>query len=141
MSNNRKLIPVIKYEDLSSRQKENYNFHKVACILAEFGFTSIKLSDDRKGADFLAVHKDWETFLQIQLKGRMTFDKKYEGKNIYICFPYKNNWYLYTHDMVLWKCKDRFFHTQSWEKGNYHCKKPFDDIEKYRIDLQSDLQI
>jgi len=60
----------VAYSDLNSRQKENYNFQKVAARLADYGFNSIRLTDDWQGADFIAVHIDGETFLKVQLKGR-----------------------------------------------------------------------
>lgn len=58
----------IKYSDLNARQKEIYNFQKVAAILADYGFNCIKLADDWQGADFLAYHKDGKETLRIQLK-------------------------------------------------------------------------
>ena len=48
----------IDYSELSARQKEVFNFQKVASLLAEYGFNCIKLTDDWLGADFLAYHKD-----------------------------------------------------------------------------------
>ena len=81
------------YSNLNSRQKENHNFHKVAAALAEYGFNSLRLTDDWRGADFIAVHNDGEEMLKIQLKGRFTIDKKYIGKNIYIAFIEKNEKY------------------------------------------------
>ena len=58
----------IIYSKLNSRQKENYNYQKVSSVLADYGFQTIKLSDDWKGADFLAQHTDGKTSLKIQLK-------------------------------------------------------------------------
>ena len=91
----------IRYSDLNSRQKERYNFQKIAGLLADYGFSSIKLDDDWQSADFLAQHIDGSTFIKVQLKGRLTFDKKYIGKSIYISFPYFTAWYLFNHDEVL----------------------------------------
>ena len=42
-------IECIAYADLSHKKKENYNFHKVSAVLAEYGFNCIKLSDDWEG--------------------------------------------------------------------------------------------
>ncbi|KAB0663966.1 hypothetical protein F6V25_14215 [Oryzomonas japonica] len=115
----------IKYNSLNSRQKENYNFHKVAAVLADYGFTSIRLSDDWQSADFIAQHIDGETFLKIQLKGRMSIDKKYIGKNIHICFPYGNAWYLFPHDEVVeyLLSSSNIGKTVSWiENGAYSFK-------------------
>ena len=90
----------ISYDELNSKQKENYNFHKIAAVLAEYGYTSIRLTDDWQGADFIAQHIDGETFLKVQLKGRMSIAKKYIGKNLHIGFPYEGSWYLFPHDEV-----------------------------------------
>ena len=67
----------VRYADLNARQKENYNFQKVSAVLADFGFSTLRLTDDWQGADFIAQHVDGETFLKVQLKGRLTFGKKY----------------------------------------------------------------
>lgn len=91
----------VEYTQLNSRQKENYNFHKLAAKLADYGFTSIRLSDDWQGADFIAVHIDGLTTLNVQLKSRLSFSKIYIGKNLYIGFPSQGHWYLYPHDELL----------------------------------------
>lgn len=112
----------IKYTDLNARQKESYNFHKISAVLANYGFNTIRLSDDWQGADFIAQHIDGEQFLKIQLKGRLTVDKKYIGKNIYICFCDSKQWYLYPHDDFLaWlKTNSAFETSDSWQKyGSY----------------------
>ncbi len=88
----------IPYEDLNSRQRENYNFHKLAAQLAEYGFNALRLSDDWQGADLIACHIDGNTFLKVQLKGRFGIDKKYLGKDIYVAFRKGDDWYLYPHD-------------------------------------------
>ncbi|MDQ5946366.1 MAG: hypothetical protein QG619_1789, partial [Pseudomonadota bacterium] len=77
----------INYNQLNSKQKENYNFQKVAAVLADYGFTCLRLSDDWQGADFLAYHIDGETTLKVQLKGRLTLEEKYVSKNIHVAFP------------------------------------------------------
>jgi hypothetical protein len=61
----------------------------------------LRLNDDWQGADFIAQHINGELFLKVQLKGRLTIDKKYLGKNLFICFPYRDEWYLYPHDEVV----------------------------------------
>ena len=58
------------------------------------------LNDDWQGADFIACHINGNTFLKIQLKGRLTIDQKYSGKNIFIAFNQDNNWYIYPHDQL-----------------------------------------
>ncbi|MGQ5515342.1 hypothetical protein [Halococcus saccharolyticus] len=44
----------IEYEELSGTQKENYNYQKICAVLADYGFSTIRLTDDWKGADFIA---------------------------------------------------------------------------------------
>lgn len=90
----------INYAELNSRQQESYNYQKISAILADYGYTTIRLSCDWKGADFIAQHLDG-IFLKVQLKGRLSFEKKYEGQDIHICFPTGEKWYLYPHDVLL----------------------------------------
>jgi hypothetical protein len=97
----------VRYDDLNSRQKENYNFQKVAARLADYGFNCLRLTDDWQGADFIACHMDGETFLKVQLKGRLTIDKKYVGKDIYIAFLLEDDCYVYPHDEFLEELKER----------------------------------
>lgn len=130
----------IEYSQLNSRQKENFNFQKVSAVLANYGFNTMRLSDDWKGADFIATHINGKEFLKIQLKGRLTLDKKYYKKNIWICFPYKHEWFLYPHDEMvkILKEKNNFTNTGSWqEKGSYHWrilnKELLKIVEKYKI--------
>ncbi len=67
----------ITYSKLNFRQKEAFNFQKVAGLLADYGFNCLKLADDWQGADFLAYHKDGNHTLKVQLKSRLTIDKRY----------------------------------------------------------------
>jgi hypothetical protein len=85
---------------LTSRQKEAYHFQKISAVLADYGFQTIRLTDDWCGADFIAQHLDG-SFLKVQLKGRLTVNKKYEGKDLWICFPNQDTWYIYPHDKIL----------------------------------------
>lgn len=113
----------IDYTNLNSRQKENYNFQKVAGHLADYGYNCLRLSDDWNGADFIACHIDGKRFLKVQLKGRLTFEKKYIGKDIYIAFPYDGRWYIYPHDeaMSLLHAQGFMVDSDSWKKdgGGY----------------------
>ena len=89
----------VDYKKLPKKLQESYNFQKASSILADYGFVTNLLKYDWMGADFLAQHKDGD-WLKVQLKGTLTSDPKYEGKNIYIMFEDKkdNQWYLYPHD-------------------------------------------
>ncbi len=92
------MFQLVAYGDLNSRQQENYNFQKVAARLADYGFNCLRLTDDWQGADFIACHIDGETFLKVQLKTRLTIDKKYIGKELLIAFLEDENCYIYKHD-------------------------------------------
>jgi hypothetical protein len=123
----------IKYRELNPKQKERYNFQKLAGILADYGFSSIKLDDDWQSADFIAQHIDGSTFLKVQLKSRLELNKKYLGKNIYIAFPHANKWYLLNHDegleIFLDVFKEGMAITPSWvDNGFYTWGKPSKQI-------------
>lgn len=109
----------IKYSELNGKQKENYNFQKVAGALAEYGFNCMRLSDDWQGADFIAYHKDREGTLRVQLKARLTVDKKYVGKGLHITFPIEGIWYLLEHDALveIVRIHSNFLNTESWLMG------------------------
>lgn len=117
----------VPYETLNARQKENHNFHKVAARLADFGFTSLRLTDDFEGADFVALHVDGETMLTVQLKGRMTLDRKYRGKKIHVAFRLGERTFVYPHDRVVARVMDpgRMSGTSSWDEvGLYSWPHP-----------------
>jgi hypothetical protein len=108
----------ISYNNLNSKQKENYNFHKVAAAMADYGYNSLRLNDDWQGADFIAVNGD--NMLKIQLKGRFTVDKKYIGKNILIAFIENKIIKLYDHDKAVNMLAENIINSKSWEdKGSY----------------------
>lgn len=112
----------IRYKDLNSRQKEIYNFQKVAGLLADYGFNCIKLADDWQGADFLAYHKDGADTLKVQLKGRPTICRKYIGKDLHLAFPVNGTWYLVAHDQLveIISSNTNWLKTDSWLKvGEY----------------------
>lgn len=91
----------VDYRSLNSRQQEAFNFQKVSALLADYGYVTIKLDSDWQGADFIAQHFDDQVFLKVQLKSRLTFGKKYRGKDLYVCFPSGGEWYLFHHDTLL----------------------------------------
>jgi hypothetical protein len=111
-------------ESLKPRQQEGFNFQKVSAVLADYGYLTIRLTNDWGGADFIAQHFDGVSFLKVQLKGRLTFSKKYCGQDLYVCFrDGDNQLYLYPHDEVLKEVLDSgmLAGTDSWDKkGEYH---------------------
>ncbi|MFV1883455.1 MAG: hypothetical protein ACMZ7B_03085 [Balneola sp.] len=117
----------IDYKDLNARQKEIYNFQKVAAVLADYGFNCIKLTDDWQDADFLAYHKDGKETLRIQLKARLTIKETYQRKNLYITFPIKDKWYLIEHDELVKyvRIHTNWLNTTSWlDRGIYSSASP-----------------
>ncbi len=123
------IMSKINYDELNSRQKEIYNFQKVASQLADYGFNCIKLSDDWQGADFLAYHKDGDQTLKVQLKSGMGIYTKYVGKNIYMSFPVDGTWYLIPHGKLVEIVREESpgtFHAYSWtrENGYYTWPRP-----------------
>ncbi|MFZ5863294.1 MAG: hypothetical protein ACOYXR_10705 [Nitrospirota bacterium] len=121
------LLKKISYPRLKPLQKEIYNFQKVAGHLADYGFNCIKLADDWQGADFLAYHKDGSRTLKVQLKARLTIDKKYVRKGLYMAFPIRGAWYLIEHDALvgLVKRNTNWLESPSWqERGGYSSRSP-----------------
>jgi hypothetical protein len=128
----------VDYRTLNSRQQENFNFAKLGAVLADYGFAALRLSDDWKGADLIAVHVDGEHDIKVQLKGRLTFERKYLGKALWIAFRHADAWYLYDHDALFARVKDRIEQTTSWrEYGGYSWPGPPDWsiplLEEYRL--------
>ncbi len=124
----------IIYENLNAKQKEAYNFQKISAVLSDYGFITVLLANDWNGADFLAIHNEGDV-LKVQLKGRMTFDRKYLGKDLHICFRDGHDWYIYPHDKVfeLVKSESTMAESQSWLKvGSYHYPK-LSEKQKYLL--------
>jgi|TARA_B100000575_G_C23019590_1_gene587133 hypothetical protein len=118
------ILKKIVYSKLNSKQKENYNFHKAASKLVEYGYNSIKLNDDWKGADFICVSSVGQEMIKVQLKGRFTIDKKYLGKDIHIIFIEKSEIRMYKHDEAVNVATENVLNSKSWkEKGCYHWNK------------------
>lgn len=111
----------VVYGELNSKQQENYNFQKVSAHLADYGYNCLRLSDDWQGADFIACHIDGNRFLKVQLKGRLTIETKYIGKEIYIAFRHKDIWYVYPHDVMMniLLSNEKTKISGSWKNGGY----------------------
>ena len=114
----------VPYQKLKAKQKELFNFQKIAALLADYGYNCIKLADDWQGADFLAYHIDGETTLKVQLKSRLTINKKYRGngKDIWIAFSHQHEWYVVEHDDLIEKVAMHtvWLSSDSWKiKGEY----------------------
>ena len=106
----------IIYSELNPKAKEMYNFQKASAKLADYGFTTMWLNNDWQGADFIAIHADGVTTIKVQLKGRLSFSKKYIGKDIFICFIADEEVYLYPHDLILKQIEHRIADNR-WNKA------------------------
>ena len=130
----------IDHDGLNSKQKEIYNFQKSAAVLADYGFNCIKLADDWLGADFLAYHKDGDETLRVQLKARLTIDRKYCGSGLYMNFPARGSWYLIEHDELVQIVGQvtGWLETSSWKDDDeYNSPKPprklLEKLAAYRV--------
>ena len=114
--------PRIKYAELNAKQKEIYNFQKVAALLAEYGFNCIKLADNWQGADFLAYHRHSDRTLNVQLKAGIEIHKKYQSKGLYMAFRAKETWYLIEHDALVELCGQHttFLNTKEWKEKHWY---------------------
>jgi len=91
----------VNYAKLNSRQQETFNFQWISGALATYGYHTHRIPDDWEGADFIARHMVTGTQINVQLKSRMHFAKKYLRKRIWIAFRHADKAYLYPHDALL----------------------------------------
>ena len=130
----------VAYATLNSRQRENHNFQKVSAVLADYGYVTLRLSDDWQGADFISQHIDGQTFLRVQLKSRMGVARKYRHRGLWLCFPHAGHWYLCPHDGLLeYLLAERGIgHTVSWAANGEYTqpapgKKELEFLHRYRL--------
>lgn len=119
----------INYKKLNARQKESYNFQKISAVLADYGYTTIKLTDDWKNADFIAQNTDGN-ILKVQLKSRLIISNKYLKKRIYIAFREESDYYIYPHDKVFKKIVPNIKKTASWKNHKQYSFAKLSAINK-----------
>ena len=68
----------VVYAELTSKAQEAFNAGKLAGAMARYGYELTPVRNDDAGADFIA-YRVGEPALLIQLKGRPTIAKAYEG--------------------------------------------------------------
>ena len=136
---NELLLEKIDYDSLTAKQKEIYNFQKIAADLADYGFNCIKLPDDWKGADFIACRIDGTT-IRVQLKSRLTIQKKYLEKELWMAFRVGDHWYLIPHDKLVRHVAETTpaLKSKSWQAGGVYSwpnppKQLLNAIEKYLL--------
>jgi hypothetical protein len=93
----------VEYSKLNGKQQEVHNFHQIAARLAQYGYATYAIRDDWNGGDMIARHMidAKKPTLTIQVKGRLTFSKKYIGKELWEAFPLSNRIFVFPHDAVL----------------------------------------
>ena len=112
------------YAKLDGRQKEVYNFHCVAALLAKCGFATYAIRDDWNGGDMFARHMTTNATMIVQLKSRMTFDKKYLGKDVWIGFPDGDGASVFPHDSFL----------EAYQSKRATRGRPLDDNDAWTAD-------
>ena len=97
-----------KADDLRKSNKfvEYSNFVNLAAHLVGYGFHCSWLPVDDSGADFIGVHIKSNQVIKVQVKSRITIDKKYENKNLLIAFPKTEKypdkeWVIVPHDELI----------------------------------------
>ena len=98
-----KLTTDIKQE--TNKYAEHSNFVKLVAILIMISLPWLSVDDG--GADFIAIHIITNEVIKIQIKSRITIDKKYEGKNLFIAFPriekhFDKEWVIVPHDELIY---------------------------------------
>lgn len=93
----------VEYRQLNGKQQEVHNFHQIAARLAQYGYATYPIRDDWNGGDMIARHmtEAKKPTLTIQVKGRLTFSKKYIGKELWEAFPLGARIFVFPHDAVL----------------------------------------
>jgi len=86
---------------ISTQIQEAIYRAEVSKIFLEHGWMVYTPEADVGGVDFLVMNLETEEVRKIQLKGRWTVDKKYHGKNIWMCFSLKDKWYVCEHDKMV----------------------------------------
>ena len=138
----------VDYRQLNGRQQEVFNYHHIAALLAKHGYATYPIRDDWNGGDMFARHMLTGEAMTIQIKSRITFDRKYLGKNLCIGFRETNTptVYVYPHDEVLREYEEMrrqrnlpLDDNQAWSRdGTAHWISPTKELrtllQPYRLD-------
>lgn len=136
----------VVYAELTSKAQEAFNAGKLAGAMARYGYELTPVRNDDAGADFIA-YRVGEPALLIQLKGRPTIAKAYEGSKIWIAFPSgdpdSHTMYLVRHSTLMKIIREKqprgnAFKTRSWlgTEGTYSTTASwlFEALSKYALD-------
>jgi hypothetical protein len=116
-----------------SQIREVINRNTFVSLALEQGF-NVFLPVYDGGVDFILQRESDGKLHKVQLKGRWTIDKKYEGRDIWMAFPIADDWYLVPHDEMVKSAEPGVLESLSWTKdGLYSRPKPsMAVIEKYK---------
>ena len=126
----------VEYASLDARQQERVNFAHVASRLAGYGFACYWIDADWNGTDFLAHHMPSGRTLNVQLKGRITIDRKYRKRDIWMAFPNAGHWFVVPHDELVeaWlEVNPKLLEAESWKgsRGRRHAPRPPSGLEPF----------
>jgi hypothetical protein len=105
----------------SSQVSEVINRNTVVSLALGQGFNAFLPVYDG-GVDFILYRESDRELRKVQLKGRWTIDKKYEGRDIWIAFPIDGNWYLMKHDDMVATAAPGVLQSVSWTKNGLYSK-------------------
>jgi hypothetical protein len=112
---------------LSSDAIEVVNRNALVTVALNQGYNAFLPVYDN-GIDLILHNEATGDTKLVQLKGRWTIDKKYLGRNIWIAFPDRGEWYVAPHDEMVTHGK-KHTETQSWAKGTYS-KSPLSKTDR-----------
>ncbi|MBB6125169.1 hypothetical protein [Sphingobium subterraneum] len=103
---------------LSSQAIEVINRNALVTVALNQGYNAYLPVYDH-GIDLILHNEATGDTKLIQLKSRWTIDRKYLGRDIWIAFPDRGEWYVAPHDELV-RMGERYTSSQSWARGTYH---------------------
>jgi len=109
-----------------SQIREVVNRNTVVSLALAQGFNAFLPVYDG-GVDFILYREADNVTRKVQLKGRWMIDRKYKGRDIWMAFPIRGEWYLMPHDemLALAEAEGKTLKSISWtEGGAYSWRNP-----------------
>lgn len=95
---------------------EVINRNVVVSLLLKQGFNVfLPVYDD--GIDFIVHRRVDDSVVKIQLKSRLTIDRKYEGRGISMVLPGRGDWFMIAHDRLLGLVPEAWRSSRAWTEG------------------------
>jgi hypothetical protein len=107
---------------LTSDAIEVVNRNALVTVALNQGYNAYLPAYDN-GIDLILHNEATGDTKLVQLKGRWTIDTKYIGRNIWIAFPDRGDWFVAPHDRMV-ALGERHTRTASWERGTYSKSPP-----------------